>query len=317
MPDVRQESGRVEAVPHARSVARRRHLAAVPELGDARRRVGLPTSTVVITEIPTPASWLTDLGDFIAWQRAAGRPDTTVKIRSYHLRRFAVQAALPPREVETDLMVEHLGNPRWGAHTRRSVRSTLRAFYTWLHVTGRMSHNPAAMLPQVSTPPGRPRPAADEAVQRGRAAVDARSAFMVDLAARTGMRCCELAVVHRDDVIGPRGRRSLVVHGKGGKERVVPISDDLAHRILEHEGYVFPGQIDGHLSSAYVSKLLSRALAGLATGHQLRHRYATDSLRRAGGNLRVVQELLGHSSVATTQVYTAVDDDELRRAAAA
>lgn len=140
---------------------------------------------------------------------------------------------------------------------------------------------------------------------------------MVEVAAHTGMRCCELAVLHRDDVHGPRGLRSLLVHGKGGKQRVLPISDYLALRILDHEGYVFPGQIDGHLSAGYVSKLLSRALAGLATGHQLRHRYATDSLRRSGGNLRVVQELLGHSSVATTQVYTAVDDGELRRAAIA
>src|SRR5690606_14319374 len=205
--------------PELMPVPRRRHLAAVPLLGEATSPMNGQSSGMA-TEVPTPPAWVRDLVEFDAYQRAAGRPPSTVKLRSYHLRRFATEAATAPREVVTDQMVQHLGKPSWSAHTRRSVRSTLRAFYTWLHVTGRMTHNPAALLPQVSTPPGRPRPASVEAVAVGRTSVEQRSAFLVELAVRTGMRCCELCLVHRADVIGPRGRRSLVVHGKGGKERV-------------------------------------------------------------------------------------------------
>lgn len=112
------------------------------------------------------------------------------------------------------------------------------------------------------------------------------------------------------------GGYSLRVRGKGEKVRVVPISSHLAGLILEHDGPAFPGQIDGHLSAGYVSKLISRALPEGVTAHMLRHRFATKAYG-ASKNLRAVQELLGHASVATTQVYTAVDDDDLRTAAAA
>jgi site-specific recombinase XerD len=96
----------------------------------------------------------------------------------------------------------------------------------------------------------------------------------------------------------------------------VPLPDDLAEELLNYDGYIFSGQIDGHLSAAYVSKLMSRELDG-ATGHQLRHRYATRAYQLGGNDIRAVQELLGHASVATTQIYTAVQPESLRRTALA
>lgn len=144
---------------------------------------------------------------------------------------------------------------------------------------------------------------------------DERTRMMLLLGGHAGLRCCEIAAVHSRDIVGTRGNYSLLVHGKGRRERLVPLSNLLALDILARDGYVFPGQIDGHLSAAYVSKLLSRALPAGMTAHQLRHRFATQALRGSGGNLRVVQELLGHSSIATTQVYTAVETNELRTAA--
>lgn len=131
------------------------------------------------------------------------------------------------------------------------------------------------------------------------------------------MRCCEIAMVHSDDVRGERGERLLLVHGKGGKQRLTPISDALAVVLLGFGGFVFPGKIDGHLSAGYVSKLLSRGMGEHGTAHRLRHRAGTRWLRTSGGNIRVVQELLGHASVATTQIYTHVGDDQLRSAALA
>ena len=137
---------------------------------------------------------------------------------------------------------------------------------------------------------------------------------MVRLAAHAGLRCCEICRVHRDDVAQNAAGYTLRVHGKGRKIRVIPISRALAHEILAADGYVFAGQIDGHLSAAYVSKLVSRALPDGWTAHTLRHRFASRAYVGAGKDIRAVQELLGHASVATTQIYTAVEDDIMRQA---
>jgi site-specific recombinase XerD len=76
---------------------------------------------------------------------------------------------------------------------------------------------------------------------------------------------------------------------------------------------VFPGQVNGHLTSGYVSKLVSDALPPGWTAHTLRHRFASVAYS-ADRDIRAVQELLGHASVATTQIYTAIPKDALRRA---
>lgn len=270
------------------------------------------------TELITPESWRIALSEWIGWQRASHVPSTTTKLRSYHLRRFAISCAVAPFEAEIGVLVDHVATPGWSAGTRRSVRTSLRSFYSWAHARGYMTTNPAALLPAVTVPIGKPRPASDSAVKAGLTNVDERVRLMVQLGSRAGLRCCEIAVLATTDVVGEAGSYSLLVHGKGGRERYVPIADDLARTILRRPtGWAFPGQIDGHLSAAYVSKLISRALDGTTTAHKLRHRFGTRALRASGGNLRVVQELLGHASVATTQIYTLVDDAELRSAALA
>lgn len=268
------------------------------------------------TEIATPGAWAEHLENYAGWMRASNRPMTTIKLRSYHLRRFAVACGLPPFDVTIDDLVGHLSTDRWGAHTRRSVRSSLRGFYVWAHATGRTKSNVALALPSVPIPLGKPRPARDDAVKHGLSTPDERVFLMIHLAARAGLRCCEVAQVHERDVIDDLIGKSLRVTGKGGRTRIIPIADDLARMIRDHaDGFLFPGAIDGHLSAGYVSKLVSRALPEGTTAHQLRHRFASRAYAGSGYNLRAVQELLGHSSVATTQVYTAVDDDDLRRAA--
>jgi integrase/recombinase XerC len=106
---------------------------------------------------------------------------------------------------------------------------------------------------------------------------------------------------------------SLIVVGKGNRQRVVPITQDLAAEIACYRGhgYLFPGQIDGHMSPEWVGAVLSRLMPPGYTAHKLRHRFATRGY--AGTHdLRAVQEALGHASVATTQRYTAVSSREVR-----
>ena len=270
------------------------------------------------TELSTPAIWNEQLAPYRHWLKAAGRPETTIYLRLYHLRRFAVESNLTPFEVTLDDLLEHLANENWGASARRAVRSSLRKFYGWAHVTGRMQHDPSGLLPTIPVPPGRRRqPATTEAVSAGMQHDDPRVRLMTELGDRGGMRCCEIAAVHAVDVhLDEQGRSKLLVHGKGNRLRTIDISDSFALRLLDHAqgGYLFPGKINGHLSAGYVSKLLSRAMPGSSTGHGLRHKAGTRVLRTSGGNLRVVQEFLGHASVATTEIYTHVESDELREA---
>lgn len=275
---------------------------------DLRQSIDMPSLA------PIPGTWSTWLATYSTRETAASKSPGTIKLRSYHLRRFALSTRLEPTDVTPEDIEQHLANPDWHPAYRRSVLGSLRSFFRWARRAGLIVIDPAEDSPSIRVPASLPRPASDLAIHAGLHAADERVRLMTRLGNEAGMRCCEICRVHSDDVSGPIGRRSILVHGKGGKQRMVPISDALALILLTPRGFVFPGQIDGHLSASYVSKLISRAMSGTGTAHPLRHRAATDWLGSSGGNLRVVQELLGHSSVATTQVYTFVQDDHLRRA---
>ena len=131
------------------------------------------------------------------------------------------------------------------------------------------------------------------------------------------MRRAEVACCHRDDLIEDLTGFSLLIHGKGGKERIVPLTDSVAQAIMDFcdHGYLFPGQEDGHLSAMYVGKLISGLMPQSWSMHKLRHRFATKGLR-ATGNLLAVRDALGHASVATTQIYTKGSRDDVRQVVA-
>ncbi|MGJ3509476.1 tyrosine-type recombinase/integrase [Enemella sp. A6] len=129
------------------------------------------------------------------------------------------------------------------------------------------------------------------------------------------MRRGEVAQVHpENDLVHDLIGWSLVVHGKGSRKRVLPLPDDLA-RILRNAppGYLFPSPRGGHLTPHWVGTLVSRALADGTTMHQLRHLCATE-VHEQTHDVRLVQVMLGHSSLATTQRYLAVDDRQMRAA---
>lgn len=258
--------------------------------------------------------WSNALDRYLGWLDSANRPESTINLRSYHLRRFAVTTAARPFETTYEVLERYMRiHPNWSANTRRSVRSTLRSFYRWAHSAELMPTNIGDRLPDVRAEIGHPRPAPEQAVQLGLEHVDRRVRRMVAFAAWAGLRCCEIAVIHENDLVMTAAGWELRVHGKGGKLRLVPLVDPLARAILDADGWLFPGDKAGHLSAAYVSKLVSRALPQGWTAHTLRHRFASAAYS-ADRDIRAVQELLGHSSVATTQIYTAIPNDNLRRA---
>jgi integrase/recombinase XerC len=267
-----------------------------------------------------PPAWSTELDRFDAW--ASGLPVSTRRLRNYHLRRFAVAVNKPPYDVTLDDLVGHLNNPLWAANTKAAARSSLRAFYKWATVSERIGRNPSEFLPSPRPPRGYPRPASEDAIDAALASADPRTALMIRIGSRAGLRAHEIAKVHSDHVVRREVMRqgkkkvtwTLIVKGKGSKVRRVPLPKSLAKTIAGAGGYVFPGKIEGHISAGYVTKLVSRALPRGVTAHMLRHRFA--SMAFSGDhNMRAVQELLGHASIATTQIYTAVDDEDLEHAA--
>jgi integrase len=265
----------------------------------------------------------TEWGEAIhAWRLtllAANRSNGTIYQRTYHLRRLAVWSRRSPWILTLDDLTEYLAAQSVGANTQRARRTSIAVFYTWAHATGRMATNPSLLLPHVHAPLGVPRPAPLEAIEQGRQALDPRVPLMVLIGAKAGLRRAEISRVHVDDLRRDLLGWSLHVVGKGRRERVVPVSElaALVRINADPSGWLFPGKIDGHLSPGRVGELISEALPDGVTAHKLRHLFASRAYNLGGKDIRAVQELLGHSSVATTQIYTAVEDEAKRRAALA
>jgi integrase len=175
-----------------------------------------------------------------------------------------------------------------------------------------MKRNPAKSIPVVKAGEARPRPAPDRVYAEARIAATPREMLMLRLAAEMGLRRAEVAQVHSRDLMEDLVGYSLLVHGKGGKERLVPVPPALASDIANAGGYVFPGDDHGHLSPAYVGKLIARIMPDAWTMHTLRHRFATMAYG-VDRDVFAVQELLGHASPATTRRYVKIQNDALRR----
>lgn len=264
--------------------------------------------------------WVEAIALWLVWLRAAGRPNTTLALRAYQVRRLA--AAMEPAgpwQVSADDLVGWLGDQGWSRNTLRSYRSAIRGFYRWAHGSGLIPVDPALGLPYVSERPPRPRPTPEAAYRQALARGDDRLRLMLRLAAELGLRRGEVAQVHRDDLERDLVGWTLLVHGKGGRTRRVPVTSPLATAIatqacvdLDGGGWVFPSRYHGgHLSAQYVGKLVALALPAGWSMHTLRHRFGTLAYS-VDRDLFTVQGLLGHASADTTRRYVLVPDDAAR-----
>lgn len=262
----------------------------------------------------TTSHWEPEIKAWVGWLRAAGRPPTTIYLRTYHIRRIGlVFPTRSPWALTVEDLAGWLGVHDWSPETRRSYRASLRAFFGWGLITGRVVGNPAALLPVVKLPVGKPRPAPELVYRAALLRADDRERLMLRLAAMAGLRRGEISRVRGDDVEADLIGWSLRVVGKGSAVRLVPLLDELAADLAGFSGWVFPGQDDGHLSAAHVGKLMSRLLGPGWTAHGLRHRFAARAYEPER-DIRAVQMLLGHASVVTTQRYTPVPAGALRAA---
>jgi site-specific recombinase XerC len=195
-----------------------------------------------------------------------------------------------------------------GARARYSAVSHLHCFYVWARREGLVRHDPTADVERPRLPRRLRRPALDVDIQR---ALDTASPLMrvvLLLMTLAGLRCCEVSRLTWADV--ELGERRLWLRGKGDHERAVGIPPQLAQALaaMDEPG----GARVVPWSPAYVSHRVRAHMGAVGsrfTAHQIRHRFAYRYLAESGHNVEALRQVLGHSSIATTQQYTHLDHD--------
>jgi site-specific recombinase XerD len=275
---------------------------------------------------------------------------STVEAYARDLRAFTTWAARlgldDPAAVDRRTLRRHLAYMATRGQARRSIArraSALRRYYGWLVRTGRLDHDPTpglsapkgeARLPRVLRPdelrtllrddPGvAPGSAGGDTVDGVAGVVRRRDDALLELLYGSGLRIAEATGLDVDELDLDRGR--VVVWGKGGKQRTVPLSDPavaaLRRWLAEGRdrlvasgspaGALFLNRRGRRLTPRDARRILDRRAAEPTHPHALPHTFATHLLD-GGADLRVVQELLGHADVATTQRYTHVSKERLR-----
>ncbi len=268
-------------------------------------------------KISAPVPWRKSIEGWTDTLRAAGLSAQTIKSRRYKMVHLAA-LLMPsgPEDVTTEQIVQVFARQQWKPETRKAYRNTISSFFRWLHKSGRRSDDPSLDVPRVKKPHAHPRPCPDRYIAVAMEMATSSERLMIRLGAECGLRRGEIAAVHSDDVVADSAGRSLIVRGKGDKQRIVPLPDDLACIIMDARGYLFPGRFGGHVEESYIGDHISRLLPDGYAAHTLRHRFATTAYA-ATHDLFVVAELLGHESVETTEHYVAMPDGRLREATTA
>ena len=232
----------------------------------------------------------------VAEQKAA----TTVRVYLAELRRLG-EVADPLLATPADVRAL-LASRKIGPATTRLVLSRLAVFYKWAIDEDLVDRDPTRKLRRPKVRRRRPRPISHGDLAVALEAADAPMRALLLCGAAAGMRCCEMANLAWADVeLG-----SVTVRGKGDQERAIELHPALAVALggLERDGPTVFGWC-----AKTISVKIGRHLDGIgstARAHALRHYFATEAYRHRR-DLRMVQELLGHASVATTQVYADVD----------
>lgn len=253
---------------------------------------------------------------FVDYQRAQNLADTTIRNRRSILTTFERKTGML---VNADVFTlrRYIGRDEdVSPGTRRTERGALTAFYTFLQDEGLRADNPSTKLPVVRVPKGKPRPFTAEQIDAMLAAgAYSKTRSMILLGYYQGFRVSSIAAVHGHD-IDLLGNRIRTV-AKGRKEVRLPLHPVIAELALTmpRDDWWFPARQGrgGHVHSTSVTDLITKAKkrAGITdeklTPHSLRHAFGSD-LVEEGVDIRVVQELLVHENLSTTQIYTQVSE---------
>lgn len=251
--------------------------------------------------------------EFGQFQLARSLSVKTVQNRESILRSLSRTVEVPLLSVETRDLRRHLARTTVKPATKRIERVTFRTFYSFAQEEGYRDDNPAERIPPIKVPRNEPRPFTVEQIQ---AMLDSgayrKTRAMILLGYYQGFRVSQISRVRGDDIDLLAGTIRTVA--KGGKERHLPLHPVIADLSLAMpQGWWFPARNgeDKPVLPASVTELITEAKkrAGITdptlTPHSLRHSFATDLVENEV-DIRVVQELLLHDSLATTQIYAQV-----------
>lgn len=290
-----------------------------------------------------PPGWAAVLDDYAAHLAAErGLSEHTVRAYGSDLRELASHADVSPGRITLARLrgwLADMGDAGAATSTIQRRVASVRGFFAWAQCEGVVEADPAARLkapksqrrlPKVPTAPAVAvtLEAAESRAGEADDPIAVRDLALVELLYSSGLRVSEACSLGLGDV--DRERRSVSVLGKGGKQRTVPLGAPalraldrwlLARPAVAREASpdtVFLGEQGGKLDPRVARRVVHAATAAAGPGgevgpHGLRHAMATH-LIEGGADLRSVQEMLGHSSVATTQLYTHVTSERLRQA---
>ena len=222
------------------------------------------------------------------------------------------------------------------ARSRRRAISSIKNFFKYSSLNNdlyKVAYSEVQLLKNPKIPRSLPKPIAEGDIEllieelkkiSKKSWVQKRNIALLYILYGCGLRINEALSITKSHLID---RNSLTILGKGNKERLVPVLDIVANSLenylkeipydLPSDVSIFVGDRGNPLKASAFQRDLKNARVSLglpktATPHSLRHSFATHLLKN-GGDLRIIQELLGHSSLSTTQIYTEVDDISLEK----
>jgi site-specific recombinase XerD len=250
-----------------------------------------------------------EISEFSAWMRSWGAAEATIEARLSLLRNLS--ADLNILTATADQLATWLGNPAFQPWTRVTYFSNMRCLFEWLHRTGQRLDDPTEGMRRPKEPRRKPRPLTPNEVVRILSAAQGHERTWVSLGLFAGLRAFEIAKFRGEDI----NEAELFVRGKGGKDAVLPTHPALWHLAQSYPrtGWWFPtNSATGHINPKTLTTKMTRLFASLdiqGSTHRARHTYGTNLLR-GGANIRVVQELMRHESLATTAGYLRVEEAE-------
>lgn len=249
------------------------------------------------------------IDDYVDWMQARGLRENTIAQRAHfadsRLRDWGTWD-VPGADIAGWLA-------GFGGWTALTYHGHLVSLYRWLTATGQIEDSPVAGLRRPPKPRANPRPLSPAQVETVLAGVTGDLRAWMLLALFAGLRAYEIAKFRGSEI----DSRSICIDGKGGQRATVPTHPDLWELAQDYpaRGLWFPSPVrEGQsIRPALVSAKVARRFraVGIESGsiHRLRATYGTQ-LMREGANLRIVQKLMRHESLATTEHYLGVDEDE-------
>lgn len=257
----------------------------------------------------TSITWDEAIRDYCAWLAAARRSPETIRLYKHYARQLAATMNRPsdatPRSLE-----RFVGRyARKSAAAQKSARQVTRGFYRWAASHDVVDADPSVGLPSVREDTKVPRPMPEQLTIAALRSASRRERHMVLLGRYGGLRIGEIARVHSSDWLHPK----LLVHGKGAKEREVPIVHPELVDVLDHlDGWMFATRDGGHLLAPTIGTYLGDLFPPGWSAHKLRTAFATEAYRR-NPDLIALAKVMGHAKTETTLRYVRLHDDALLR----